>query len=163
MVFLYLLYPVLMIINSILFKFCRCNPRSKKFQTSFMQTIYFKPLIIVVYESYAIVVMSCFIGLQILDFSSAGLAVQSVSCIFFTVFMLVMPVFLIKYAVKNFPNLTHYKTNRKIGALYLDLNMRKGTKVFWQPSFFLVRRLILAGTIVLLNEYLIWQIFNIVI
>ena len=40
-----------------------------------------------IFESYAIVALSCFVGLQILDFSSTGLSVQSASCIFFTVFL----------------------------------------------------------------------------
>lgn len=151
MVFFYLLYPVFLIIYSIMFRYCRTSNRCKKFQKSYREQIYWKAIIIVVYESYAIVAMSCFIGLPILDFSTAGLAVQSISCLFFTVFMLVMPVFLIKYSVKNFPKLSNYKTSRKIGALYEDLNMKVGAKIFWQPSFFLIRRLILAASIVLLN------------
>ena len=156
MVAFYLLYPVLMIVYSILAKYCKCNLFCKKLQKSIRKTIFYKSIIIVVYESYAIVAMSFFIGLQRLDFSSTGLAIQSISCLFFTVFMVMMPVVLIRYAVKNFPSLNYYKTNRKIGALYADLNIKQGAKVFWQPSFFLLRRLILACLIVLLNEYLIW-------
>ena len=131
-VFFYPLYPVLMIIYMILFKYCRFNNRCKKFQKSFRQKIYFKAIILLVYESYVVIALSCFIGLRILDFSTTGLAVQSLSCIFFTVFMLlVAPVFLIKYAVNNFERLTYYKTKRRIGALYEDLNVKRGSKVFW--------------------------------
>ena len=130
-VFFYPLYPVLMIIYMILFKYCRFNNRCKKFQKSFRQKIYFKVIILLVYESYVVIALSCFIGLRILDFSTTGLAVQSLSCIFFTVFMLVVPVFLIKYAVNNFEKLTHKITKRRIGVLYEDLNIKRGAKVLW--------------------------------
>ena len=130
-VFFYPLYPVLVIIYMILFKYCRFNNRCKKFQKSFRQKIYFKAIILLVYESYVVIALSCFMGLRILDFSTTGLAVQSLSCIFFTVFMLVVPVFLIKYAVNNFEKLTHKITKRRIGVLYEDLNIKRGAKVLW--------------------------------
>ena len=68
MVFFYVLYPVSILINWILGKYCKFNFCCIKFQKSYRQAIYFSILITVLFESYAIMAMSSFIGLQILDF-----------------------------------------------------------------------------------------------
>ena len=116
-----------------------------------------------IFESYAIVTLSCFVGLQILDFSSTGLIVQSASCLFFTVFILLMPSMMFKHVSHNFARLQDQNMVKRVGALYDELDIRKGAKIFVQPVFFLVRRLVMAATIVQLNFFLVGQIMLILL
>lgn len=52
---------------------------------------------------------------------------------------------------------------KRVGALYDELDIRKGAKIFLQPVFFLVRRLVMAATIVHLNYFLVAQIMLILL
>ena len=47
----------------------------------------------------------------------------------------------------------------RVGALYDELDIRKGAKIFLQPVFFLIRRLVMAATIVHLKHFLAAQIY----
>ena len=158
MLIFYLLYPILMLVNLILEKFCTCARCCKKAQKRLEQLIYFKLLITVVFESYAIVALSCFVGHQILEYSSTGLTIQSVSCITFTVFILLMPMLMFRHVAHNFAKLQDYNMVKQVGTLYDELDIRKGVKIFYQPIFFLLRRLILVITIVHLANVLVGQI-----
>ena len=163
MIFFYILYPVLMIFHAICAKFCRCMLCCRKMQKSLKRTLYYKLIIGVIFESYALVALSCCVGLQILNFSSPGLIVQSVTCLFFSVFIISMPFMMIKHVVQNFAALEEYKMKKRVGTLYDELNLRKGVKIFLQPVFFLLRRLILICTIVFLRGFLVGQISVIIL
>ena len=156
--FFYPAYPALMLIHWILNRFCNCTLRCGKFQRSLKHLIYYKLIITVIFESYAIVAVSVLIGLQILDFSSAGLVVQSSICIIFTIFILLMPVMMFRHVTHHFAWLADHKMKRRVGTLYDELDIRKGKKIFIQPIFFLLRRLILAYTVVHMNDNFAGQI-----
>ena len=63
MLIFYLLYPILMLLHSILLRLCQCTLCCKRIQKSLQNLIYYKLIITVVFESYAIVAISCFVGL----------------------------------------------------------------------------------------------------
>jgi hypothetical protein len=48
---------------------------------------------------------------------------------------------------------------KRFGELYENLRLKSGKTVFLQPSFFLLRRLILAFAVVVVQEVLIGQIY----
>ena len=48
---------------------------------------------------------------------------------------------------------------KRYGRLYEELKLKRGSVIFLQPAFFLLRRLILAIAVVLLSDYLIVQIY----
>ena len=105
MLLLYISYPILMLLHLILEKFCLCTLCCERVSESLQRTLYFRLIITVIFESYAIVALSCFVGLQILDFSYTGLSVQSASCVFFTVFILIMPIMMFRHVSHNFARL----------------------------------------------------------
>ena len=43
--------------------------------------------------------------------------------------------------------------------MYTELNLNRGKFVLIQPSFFLLRRYLLALAVVVMDKNLIWQIF----
>ena len=47
---------------------------------------------------------------------------------------------------------------KRVGTLYDELDVRKGAKIFFQPIFFLLRRLILVITIIHMNDNFACQI-----
>ena len=100
--FFYLAYPALMIIHWVLKKCCKCTLCCRKFQRSLQNDLYYNLLITTIFESYLVVALTVLIGLQILDFSSTGLIVQSASCIIFTVLALLMPIVMFTYVTTYF-------------------------------------------------------------
>ena len=100
--FFYLAYPALIIIHWVLKRCCNCTLCCRKFQRSFEHQIYFNLIITTIFESYSALALSVLIGLQILDFSSTGLIVQSASCIIFTVLALLMPIVMFTYVTIYF-------------------------------------------------------------
>ena len=101
------------------------------------------------------VALCCFIALPVLDFSSIGLAVQSLACISFSIWIIVAPIIAIRNGVKNTEYLRNRRTKRRIGKLYEDLLVSKGAIIFYQPAFFLIRRLMLVVAVTVFSEVLI--------
>ena len=124
-----------------------------------MHFIYFKMIITVIFESFAIVAISCLIGLQVIDFGSTGLSVQSLSCIFFLVLITVIPVLMFSHVTRHFARLNDSQVKKQVGTVYEELDIQKGKKIFIQPIFFLLRRLALACAIVYMNDNFAGQIF----
>lgn len=63
-----------------------------------------------------------------------------------------MPVYTTIKVFFNFDDLKKAEMRKKYGALYLDLATKRGKRVLIQPIAFLVRRLLLAGLVVLGND-----------
>ena len=158
MLIFYALYPVSMLLQLFLSRCCRCIHCFDRIRKKLKHMLYFKMIITVVFESYAIVALSCIVGLQNLNYGSAGLKVQLWSCIVFTVFIFLFPALILGYLSRNFANLHDKRIKKRFGTLYSELNVRKGARIFVQPSFFILRRLILVFAIVHFNKYLVGQI-----
>ena len=88
-----------------------------------------------------------------------GLKIMSIGGAVFITLGVFIPVSIIIYLTVNFKNLEEPSIKDKYGALYDELRLGTGKTVFLQPSFFLVRRFLLAVAICLVGKILIWQIF----
>ena len=71
------------------------------------------------------------IGLYNLHFDTFGSGFQACSAIFFAVFLVVAPCMFIRKAVKNFKNLKDRLVWSQYGALYSDLRLESGKRVFF--------------------------------
>lgn len=159
MLIFYLIYPVFMLAHWMTKrKLCRTQLCCKKFEESLKHFIYFKLIITVIFESFAIVAISCLIGLQVIDFGSAGLSVQSLTCIFFLVLITVMPVLMLSHVNHHFARLNDQLIKKRVGSVYEELDIRKGKKILIQPMFFLLRRLVLGYAVVYMNDNFAGQI-----
>ena len=79
-------------------------------------------------------------------------------CIIFGLFITLWPVYLFTLLTKYFKHIHKKYFLRTYGALYDQINLEEGPKVLLLPLFFLLRRLMLAISVVILNQVLIWQI-----
>jgi len=115
-------------------------------------------LITILTESYSIVAVSCLINLQRLSWTSYGTIVQSSATLIFLAVLVGFPLLYGNYLLSKFDQLLHANVRERHGTFYDELNLRNGRMVLLQPVWFLVRRLLLAIIVVLLNTTVIWQI-----
>ena len=86
--------------------------------------------IVTVVESYAILALCCIVALYSLDFTSLGLIVQSASCLFFTLILVLMPLFIFRLFNKYFNTLGNKKVSERYGSLYDDLELARSKNVY---------------------------------
>ena len=141
---IYLSYPVLLILYRGVYTFRNCSYCCKKTQKRLQKKLFYGMAIVTIVESYAILALCCIVALYSLDFTSLGLIVQSVSCIFFTLILILLPLFIYRLFNKYFNILGNRKVSRRYGSLYDDLELTRSKYIYLQPFFFLIRRLILA-------------------
>ena len=110
MIIFYIIYPMLILIQKLAKRLqnrIQCCYKVKKY---LKHRLYYNALIVVVFESYALVALCCIIGLTALRFNSIGLAFQSLVCIAFTIWIFVAPYLIIKAGVTNIETLRLTKT-----------------------------------------------------
>ena len=105
--------------------------------------------------------LSVLIGFYSLNWDSYGTSIQSASCLFFAVLLIVAPAILLKITVRDFDKLGDKEMQQYYGSFYPDLELQSssGRAVLMQPAFFYLRRLIMAVAIVVCRKTLIAQIF----
>ena len=96
MILFYIVYPLLILVQKCLHR-CRnvCNC-AKKNSRKLRSGLYFSLLLTTIFESYSLIILTCLIALQVISFDSWGLAVQSVTCLAFTLSFLTLPFFLMQ-------------------------------------------------------------------
>lgn len=124
-------------------------------------------LIVAAVESYVLILLCGLINLHDIHFGSFGETVQSLTAIgaFASAIGLTLPFILLYFnwdalVVKAY-------INKPFEIFVRELSIEKGRTIIIWPLYFLVRRLILALTVVLLNELLVVQfqivVFNIIL
>ena len=161
MIIFYLIYPLLMLLQRCLQRCRYCCRCAKKNSRNLYDTLYFPLLLTTVFESYSLIALSCLIAIPVLSFDSWGLSVQSAACLTFMVSFLTLPFALLLYLAIKMDLLSEDGIKRRFGKLYEDLHLQNGKKVFLWPAFFLIRRSILAISVVLVPSligqfYLFW-------
>jgi len=76
--------------------------------------------------------------------------------------LIAAPFFILTYLWNRFGRLQEKEIHQKYGEFYKDLNLEQGRMVLLQPTWFMLRRLMLAVTVVFFNSTVIWQIAVIV-
>lgn len=110
-------------------------------------------------ESYMIIAVCVLININIFSMESTGLQVMSILCAVVLSLCILLPVIFINILRQNFADLKLPKMQGKYGALYEELNLKAGKVALLVPTFFLLRRMMLAIAIVTVGKVLIWQIF----
>ena len=105
------------------------------------------------------IAVCCLINLSYINFATYGFALHSVICIFFSLLLIFLPLFVFIFLRQNFDDLGTRYMKEKFGSLYDGLKLKEGQKVLFEPIYFLFRRLLLALLVVVIDQALIWQIF----
>lgn len=160
MMLFYMYYILCLLVKSILQPFAtKHNKRIRKFYRKLRNNIIWGSLITLINETYAIIVLSVLINLQIVSFETHGLAWMSTLCIIFMILAITVPAIMMGKLWFNVKHLEEPRFKRDYGKLYEELNPQAGTKILLQPSFFLLRRLLLALAVSSVGQTLIWQIY----
>jgi len=151
----YIFYFLSICLHLFLDFFIDYSPRIAKFQISLLDTLYYKSLLSMMMESYAIVAVCVMINLNYVKFISYGTTVQSIICFMALIVLILFPLFIVTYLRKAFEPGSGRILHR-FEPCFDELEMKKGRKVLWHPFYFLVRRLLLAVIVVMFREMLIF-------
>ena len=130
MIFFYVFYPLLILLHKISSKFRNSSRCCRKTQSRLQGLLYYKLLITVIFESYALVALCCLIQLPIISFETYGLTIQGLLAIIFSALLMTVPYIMIRHAVRNFHALEDGVMKRRYGALYSDLKLAQGNMIF---------------------------------
>ena len=130
-----------------------------KAKNKLKKKIFWGMFLIGVLETYAILVLCCFVALGHLDFRSWGLVIQSLACFVYAFIILFMPIFIVRLFTKSHGELTNKNMTNRYGLLYENLQISRGPKIYAQPLWFLLRRIILGFSVTWTSELLIVQIY----
>ena len=153
----YIYYILCILIKTCLQPFAtKKNKRTKKIYRKLRHTIIWGSLITLINETYAMIVLSVLINLQIVSFKTSGLSWMSTLCIITMVLAIGVPAIFFCKLLLSFKHLEEPKLKCAYGKLYEELNLSRGKKILFQPSFFLFRRLLLAIAVSSVGQKLIW-------
>ena len=135
---------------------CRCMKRSSKWLKG---KLFWNSLITIVQESYMIFIVCILINLKVLNFiESFGLALMSVMCVAAFAFTILFPGYLLCKLCYYGKKLKQKTIVKKYGNLYEELKLKAGKKVLLYPSFFFIRRYLIALAITGVDSIFIWQL-----
>ena len=120
-----------------------------------LDSLYYKSLLNIMMESYAIIAVCCMINLQYLKWSCYGEIVQTSISILALIVIIAFPIFIVTYLRKAFRSDADLIRHR-FEPCFEELEMKKGPSVLWHPFYFLIRRLLLAVIVVFFREHLIF-------
>lgn len=157
---IYLLFVLLApLLNLTRRKKCKCCKkcyRVKNCSKKLSNSVFWGSLITLLNESYMIFIICIMINLPINSMESQGQRFMSISCVFCLCFIILVPMRIICQLWCKFSKLGQKSMKQKYGTLYEDLRLKSGRMVLMQPTFFLVRRVLLGVAICLVNSILIW-------
>ena len=79
--------------------------------------------------------------------------------IFFGVLVIIFPIFVCSYLYKNFDILESPENQKRFGAMYSELYIKRGRAVIWTLAIFFLRRVLIPISVVY-NRAIIVQIFT---
>ena len=147
----YVIWILLAVFTKLLKLFRNRSPKVNSVHAKLRRKLYYNSLISLFIESYSILAVCCLINLFFLDFSSFGLSFHSFACIIFLLAITLIPIILARYLIKNWNRLSEPKMITRYGNLYNELDLKSSKIVLSQPAFFLLRRLMIAIAIVIVN------------
>ena len=148
---------------AILLLFCikPCRDKNKhvsKLSIRLTHTLFYNSYISIMTESYSLIAVCCCISFSIISFDSYGVAIQSFTSLTFFTMLIAFPIITVRHLSKNFSQLEKVGFKAKYGEFYEGLKLSNGPVVFWQPIWFLIRRFLLATTIVWRHRVLVLQV-----
>ena len=130
-----------------------------------MSFMMFNGIITLTIESYTDVWICSLIQLKNLNWETTGIKIQNIFCIIFLAIAAASPcaLFLLYCCYKN-DKKSFVQTNKeKVISLFDGLWIEKGPKVLFKPIFFMLRRILLAVTVVTLkNQFYLQIIFTVI-
>jgi hypothetical protein len=128
-----------------LFKRCFSrSPRLTRWYTRLHRSVFWSYPINVFTESASIIYMCCLINLLNPSFTTPGNKVSLLFAIFSLIVAIALPIVFLVVTMKNFAKLEDPEFKAKYGAMYKDLDTKRGRLIALQPFFFYLRRFLLA-------------------
>ena len=117
------------------------------------QMLFYNWIITAIFEGYIIVSISCIIQAPLLSFDgSFGIKVHSIVCLVFMASFQTMPYWFLIRLSRFVERLEEDDIKERYGAIYDGLELSRGSKVLLWPCFFLIRRLMLALTLIYVSQ-----------
>lgn len=113
--------------------------------------MFYNTIIGIVTESYSYMAVCCIINLTHVTFKSPGEIVQTLICFLALLTLIGFPIIMTWYAKKTIQS-SEKQEQEKIFNYLEELSLRKGASVLMFPFFFLLRRLLIAASVVMLNH-----------
>jgi hypothetical protein len=104
--------------------------------------------ITVFYETYTVITICSLINITNASYKTVGDKTSTILAIVFFSLCLILPVVFGIILMKKFPYLSRPRIKTKYGALYAQLNLKRGRSVILQPLHYFFRRMMLAVVIV---------------
>lgn len=112
-------------------------------------------LITSVKESSAVISLSIFINLKSIKWAETGDFVHNLIALAFLYLVAIFPLYCIWMLRTNFDWLDERYLRRRFGAWREGLDLRQGPRVLFWPTFFILRRLHLAATVIFIDNFLL--------
>lgn len=136
---------------------CRDRPWVRANKKSIKNKLKWDFLISTIKESVSLIAICALINIKQIKWDFVGDYVHNVIAIGFFVLICVFPMYSIWYVRNNFNSLQGKRMQARFGGWFEDLDLRKGHIVLIQPTFYVLRRIHLALTVVYLEQWFIWQ------
>ena len=120
------------------------------------ESLHYGTFISMMFESYLILTVSCFINMKHLAFSGVSVSVMSLLTINSLLLLIAFPLGYSIFLIQNFETLDDPDMETPHGKFYEDLELENGMMVLAQPIWFLVRRIVIAVIVLFLNTAFIW-------
>jgi len=153
--FLYfLVFPVMVIVDFTVRLVIEIGGRksTQSFSESLRKKIYWNLPIRLVLESYANVIICCFIQFQNMSTDSVGQSIQSFTAVSAFAGLVLFAIYWSYQTVSRFSSLEDQENVDKFIEFYDLLTLKKGPKVVIYPMFFMMRRILFGLAIVLLDN-----------
>jgi hypothetical protein len=111
-------------------------------------------LIMTIRESCALIAICCLINIKAMKWEFVGDYVHNAIAVGFLVLICVFPLYSVWYVRANFHTLDGKRMLARFGGWYEDLDLRKGHIVLAQPTFYILRRIHLALTVVYIDKFI---------
>ena len=159
--------PLMMGIGFLLRSCGNFSPSCSRVGERIIATLRWNGIITTIKESYSWAILSTFISLRALRWDSNGGIINSVAACFVLAYLIVLTIAATLFLRMKHGILHKEESKERFGALYQDLAVKKLIPfkdfiVF--PVFFLVRRVVLAATVVFFGDnrtfqllLLLWQ------
>lgn len=119
----------------------RLHNKLKKYMT-------FGHPITVFYETYTVMAVCSLINITNANYDTVGKKTSTILAMIFFTLCLILPVVFTVILWLKFPYLQRPRIKTKYGALYEQLNLKRGRAVILQPLHYFLRRMLLAVVIV---------------
>lgn len=140
---------ILILVWILLYLPASCSRKVRKLRNKFGQRIFWNSWIVAIVESFLIISLCGAISLKYsIIFDTIGETVQSSFCLFCLSIYVLLPLYALIKALKDFKALGTSEMLHSYGAFYAGISLKHGRKVLIFPALQLVRRVFLVYIVI---------------